>query len=177
MLRKARIVAPIDSTVLLLGESGTGKELVARAVHALSPRHEKNFIKLNCAAVPSGLLESELFGHERGAFTCAVNQKIGRVELADKGTLFLDEIGELPLELQPKLLRLLQDREFERLGGVRTLRGSGRRNHRGLVTVAHAGCCCVPNLHHKRTRQGRNHANHQYDLSHIRLMNASAHQE
>jgi formate hydrogenlyase transcriptional activator len=122
VLKNTRIVAPIDSTVLLLGESGTGKELVARAVHALSPRHERNFIKLNCAAVPSGLLESELFGHERGAFTGAVSQKIGRVELADKGTLFLDEIGELPLELQPKLLRLLQDREFERLGGVQTLR-------------------------------------------------------
>ena len=122
VLRNARVVAPIDSTVLLLGESGTGKELVARAVHALSARHGKNFIKLNCAAVPSGLLESELFGHERGAFTGAVSQKAGRVELADKGTLFLDEIGELPLELQPKLLRLLQDREFERLGGVQTLR-------------------------------------------------------
>jgi PAS domain S-box-containing protein len=121
VLKKARIVAPIDSTVLILGESGTGKELVARAVHGLSTRREKNFIKLNCAAVPSGLLESELFGHERGAFTGAVSQKIGRVELADKGTLFLDEIGELPLELQPKLLRLLQDREFERLGGVQTL--------------------------------------------------------
>lgn len=122
VLKNARVVAPIDSTVLLLGESGTGKELVARAIHALSSRHERSFIKLNCAAVPSGLLESELFGHERGAFTGAVNQKIGRVELADKGTLFLDEIGELPLELQPKLLRLLQDREFERLGGVHTLR-------------------------------------------------------
>jgi formate hydrogenlyase transcriptional activator len=122
VLKKARVVAPIDSTVLLLGESGTGKELVARAVHALSSRHERNFIKLNCAAVPSGLLESELFGHERGAFTGALNQKIGRVELADKGTLFLDEIGELPLELQPKLLRLVQDREFERLGGTNTLR-------------------------------------------------------
>jgi transcriptional regulator with GAF, ATPase, and Fis domain len=95
--------------------------LVARSVHALSARREKNFIKLNCAAVPSGLLESELFGHERGAFTSAVSQKVGRIELADKGTLFLDEIGELPLELQPKLLRVLQDREFERLGGVRTL--------------------------------------------------------
>jgi transcriptional regulator with GAF, ATPase, and Fis domain len=104
-----------------LGETGTGKELVARSVHALSDRHDKNFIKLNCAAVPSGLLESELFGHEKGAFTGAVSQKIGRIELADKGTLFLDEIGELPLELQPKLLRVLQDREFERLGGVRTL--------------------------------------------------------
>lgn len=95
--------------------------MVARSVHALSSRSEKNFIKLNCAAVPSGLLESELFGHERGAFTSAMNQKIGRIELADGGTLFLDEVGELPLELQPKLLRVLQDREFERLGGVRTL--------------------------------------------------------
>jgi formate hydrogenlyase transcriptional activator len=122
VLKKARVVAPSDASVLLLGESGTGKELVARAVHGLSSRHDKNFIKLNCAAVPSGLLESELFGHERGAFTGAVSQKVGRVELADKGTLFLDEIGELPLELQPKLLRLLQDREFERLGGVKTLR-------------------------------------------------------
>ena len=121
VLKKARIVAPTDSTVLLLGETGTGKELVARSVHLLSSRHDRNFIKLNCAAVPSGLLESELFGHEKGAFTGAVSQKIGRIELADKGTLFLDEIGELPLELQPKLLRVLQDREFERLGGVRTL--------------------------------------------------------
>lgn len=122
VLTKARVVAPTDSTVLLLGETGTGKELVARAIHALSSRNQENFIKLNCAAVPSGLLESELFGHEKGAFTSAVSQKIGRIELADKGTLFLDEIGELPLELQPKLLRVLQDREFERLGGVRTLR-------------------------------------------------------
>ena len=121
VLKKARVVAPTDSSVLLLGETGTGKELVARSVHALSGRREKNFIKLNCAAVPSGLLESELFGHEKGAFTSAVSQKVGRIELADNGTLFLDEIGELPLELQPKLLRVLQDREFERLGGVRTL--------------------------------------------------------
>jgi formate hydrogenlyase transcriptional activator len=122
VLKKARVVAPTDSNVLLLGETGTGKELVARAVHSLSSRHDKSFIKLNCAAVPSGLLESELFGHEKGAFTSAVSQKVGRLELADGGTLFLDEIGELPLELQPKLLRVLQDREFERLGGVRTLR-------------------------------------------------------
>jgi formate hydrogenlyase transcriptional activator len=122
VLRKAQIVAPTDSTVLLLGETGTGKELIARSLHALSMRREKTFVKLNCAAVPSGLLESELFGHEKGAFTGAVSQKIGRIELADKGTLFLDEIGEMPLELQPKLLRVLQDREFERLGGVRTLR-------------------------------------------------------
>ena len=121
VLKKARVVAPTDSTVLLLGETGTGKELVARSVHALSSRRDKTFIKLNCAAVPSGLLESELFGHEKGAFTGAVSQKVGRIELADKGTLFLDEIGELPLELQPKLLRVLQDRDFERLGGVRTL--------------------------------------------------------
>lgn len=121
VLKKARVVAPTDSTVLLLGETGTGKELVARSVHSLSSRRERNFIKLNCAAVPSGLLESELFGHEKGAFTGAVSQKIGQLELADKGTLFLDEIGELPLELQPKLLRVLQDREFERLGGVQTL--------------------------------------------------------
>jgi len=122
VLKKARIVAPTDSSVLLLGETGTGKELVARSIHALSTRHDKTFIKLNCAAVPSGLLESELFGHEKGAFTSAVSQKVGRIELADKGTLFLDEIGELPLELQPKLLRVLQDLEFERLGGVHTLR-------------------------------------------------------
>ncbi len=120
-MKKTRVVAPTDSSVLLLGETGTGKELVARAVHALSSRQARSFIKLNCAAVPSGLLESELFGHERGAFTGAVSQKVGRIELADKGTLFLDEIGELPVELQPKLLRVLQDREFERLGGVRTL--------------------------------------------------------
>jgi formate hydrogenlyase transcriptional activator len=113
-------VAPTDSTVLLLGETGTGKELIARSLHALSARSDKSFVKLNCAAVPSGLLESELFGHEKGAFTGAVSQKLGRIELADKGTLFLDEIGELPLELQPKLLRVLQDREFERLGSVRT---------------------------------------------------------
>lgn len=121
VLKNVRVVAPTDSTVLLLGETGTGKELVARSVHALSSRRNQTFIKLNCAAVPEGLLESELFGHEKGAFTGAVNQKVGRIELADKGTLFLDEIGELPLDLQPKLLRVLQDREFERLGGVRTM--------------------------------------------------------
>ena len=122
VLKKARVVAPTHSTVLVLGETGTGKELVARSLHQLSSRRDNTFVKMNCAAVPSGLLESELFGHEKGAFTGAVNQKIGRIELADKGTLFLDEIGELPPELQPKLLRVLQDREFERLGGVRTLR-------------------------------------------------------
>ena len=121
VLKNVRVVAPTDSTVLVLGETSTGKELIARSLHALSSRRDQSFIKLNCAAVPSGLLESELFGHERGAFTGAVSRKVGRIELADKGTLFLDEIGELPLELQPKLLRVLQDREFERLGGVRTL--------------------------------------------------------
>lgn len=126
VLTKARVVAPTDSTVLLLGETGTGKELVARSIHALSGRSQRNFIKLNCAAVPTGLLESELFGHEKGAFTGAVSQKVGRLELADKGTLLLDEVGELPVELQPKLLRVLQDREFERLGGVRTLRIDAR---------------------------------------------------
>jgi PAS domain S-box-containing protein len=122
VLKDVRVVAPTESTVLLLGETGTGKELVARSVHSLGSRRNQTFIKLNCAAVPVGLLESELFGHEKGAFTGAVSQKIGRIELADKGTLLLDEIGELPLVLQPKLLRVLQDREFERLGGVRTLR-------------------------------------------------------
>ena len=115
-------VASSDSTVLLLGESGTGKELIARAVHRMSKRSQHPFIKMNCAAIPSGLLESELFGHERGAFTGALIKKIGRLELADKGTLFLDEIGDIPQELQPKLLRVLQDQEFERLGGTDTLK-------------------------------------------------------
>jgi PAS domain S-box-containing protein len=122
VLAKAAKVAPSDATVLLLGETGTGKELVARAIHHMSSRKENSFIKLNCAAIPSGLLESELFGHEKGAFTGAVTKKVGRLELADGGTLFLDEIGEIPLDLQPKLLRVLQDQEFERLGGVRTLK-------------------------------------------------------
>lgn len=122
VLDQAKTVAPSDATVLILGETGTGKELIARAIHRLSSRKDGSFIKLNCAAIPTGLLESELFGHERGAFTGAISQKIGRLELADKGTLFLDEVGEIPLELQPKLLRVLQDQEFERLGGNRTLR-------------------------------------------------------
>jgi len=122
VLKQVEIAAPSDATVLILGETGTGKELVARALHRLSSRRAGNFIKLNCAAIPTGLLESELFGHEKGAFTGAVSQKVGRFELADKGTLFLDEIGEIPLELQPKLLRALQDQEFERLGGVRTIK-------------------------------------------------------
>jgi formate hydrogenlyase transcriptional activator len=113
------MVAQSDSTVLLLGETGTGKELIARAIHNRSHRKYRALVKVNCAAIPSGLLESELFGHERGAFTGAITQKIGRVELADEGSLFLDEIGDIPLELQPKLLRVLQEREFERLGSTR----------------------------------------------------------
>jgi formate hydrogenlyase transcriptional activator len=122
VLDYAAIVADTDATVLITGETGTGKERIARLIHNLSQRKERNFIKLNCAAIPTGLLESELFGHEKGAFTGAVSQKIGRLELADKGTLLLDEVGEIPLELQPKLLRVLQDQEFERLGGTKTIR-------------------------------------------------------
>jgi formate hydrogenlyase transcriptional activator len=122
ILKSLQIVAPTDSTVLILGETGTGKELVARAIHELSPRRKGNFVKVNCAAIPASLLESELFGHEKGSFTGAIAQKIGRFELAHKGTLFLDEIGEMPLELQPKLLRAIQDQEFERVGGTRTIR-------------------------------------------------------
>ena len=122
VMNKVAKVAPSNATVLLLGETGTGKELVARAIHRMSRRPNQPFIKMNCAAIPSGLLESELFGHEKGAFTGAVAKKIGRIELADQGTLFLDEIGEIPLDLQPKLLRVLQDREFERLGGTHTIK-------------------------------------------------------
>jgi formate hydrogenlyase transcriptional activator len=122
VLNQARTVAPSGSTALILGETGTGKELIARAIHRMSKRKDASFIKVNCAAIPTGLLESELFGHEKGAFTGAVNQKVGRIELADQGTLFLDEIGDIPLELQPKLLRVLQDQEFERLGGIKTIR-------------------------------------------------------
>lgn len=121
VLEEIATVAPTDSTVLLLGESGTGKELVARAIHSLSQRRERTVVKVNCAAIPTGLLESELFGHEKGAFTGAITQKVGRFELANQGTLLLDEIGDIPLELQPKLLRVLQEREFERLGGARTV--------------------------------------------------------
>ena len=122
VLSRVEIAAPSDATVLVVGETGTGKELIARALHRLSARRDGNFIKLSCAAIPTWLLESELFGHEKGAFTGAISQKVGRLELADQGTLFLDEIGEIPLELQPKLVRVLQDQEFERLGGVRTVK-------------------------------------------------------
>jgi len=122
VIENIQIVAPADSTVLILGETGTGKELIARAIHDLSPRKNYPFVKVNCAAIPSGLLESELFGYEKGAFTGAIAQKIGRCEIASKGTLFLDEIGDIPLELQPKLLRVLQEQEFERLGSTRTQR-------------------------------------------------------
>jgi formate hydrogenlyase transcriptional activator len=121
MLRQVEIVAPTDSTVLLLGETGTGKELIARAIHNLSFRRERTLVKVNCAAIPTGLLEGELFGHEKGAFTGAIAQRIGRFELANRGTIFLDEIGDIPIELQPKLLRVLQEREFERLGSTRTI--------------------------------------------------------
>jgi formate hydrogenlyase transcriptional activator len=125
-------VAPTDATVLIQGETGTGKELIARAVHNLSPRRDRQFVRFNCAAIPLGLLESELFGHEKGAFTGAVTRKIGRFELANKGTLFLDEIGDIPLELQAKLLRVLQEQEFERLGSNQTQRVNVR-----LVAATH----------------------------------------
>ncbi len=120
VLQQVEMVAPTDSTVLLLGETGTGKELIARAIHDRSFRKNRPLVKVNCAAIPSGLLESELFGHERGAYTGAMTQRIGRLEVADQGSLFLDEIGDIPLELQPKLLRVLQEREFERLGSTVT---------------------------------------------------------
>ena len=126
VLKQVEVVAPTESTVLILGETGTGKELIARAIHTASSRSRRPFVKLNCAAIPTGLLESELFGHEKGAFTGAIAQRIGRFELADGGTIFLDEVGDIPLELQTKLLRVLQEREFERLGSTRTLRTDAR---------------------------------------------------
>src|SRR5215470_14593838 len=138
VLSQVEIVAPTNATVLISGETGTGKELIARAIHELSPRHIRNLVKVNCAAIPAGLLESELFGHERGAVTGALMQKKGRVELVDGGTLFLDEIGDIPLELQPKLLRALQEREFERLGSTKTIHVDVRllaATHRDLESM------------------------------------------
>jgi formate hydrogenlyase transcriptional activator len=141
-LEQAELVAPTDSTVMIHGETGTGKELIADVIHNLSPRRHHNFIKINCAAIPPTLFESELFGHERGAFTGAINQRLGRLELAHKGTLFLDEIGDLPLELQPKLLRVLQDRGFERLGNSRSIKADVRviaATHRDLNQLVQEG--------------------------------------
>jgi formate hydrogenlyase transcriptional activator len=142
VLKQVETVAPTGSTVLVLGETGTGKELIARALHELSSRRSRTFVKLNCAAIPTGLLESELFGHEKGAFTGAISQKNGRFELADKGTLFLDEVGDIPPELQPKLLRVLQEQEFERLGGTRTIKVDVRlvaATHRDLARMVADG--------------------------------------
>src|SRR5260370_128827 len=138
VLRQVEAVAPTTSTVLIQGETGSAKDLIARAVHNLSQRRAHSFVKLNCAAIPTGLLESELFGHERGAFTGAIVQRIGRFELASQGTIFLDEVSEIPLDLQPKLLRVLQEREFERLGNSRTLRTDARliaATNRDLTTM------------------------------------------
>jgi formate hydrogenlyase transcriptional activator len=142
VLEQVQMVAPTDCTVLLQGETGTGKEVVTEMIHNLSPRREQALIKVNCAAIPNGLLESELFGHEKGAFTGAMAQRLGRFEMADKGTLFLDEVGDIPLELQPKLLRVLQQQEFERLGGTRTVHTHVRliaATHRDLARLAEEG--------------------------------------
>lgn len=142
VLKQVETVAPTGSTVLICGETGTGKELIARSLHDLSPRKERTFVKLNCAAIPTGLLESELFGHEKGAFTGAISQKIGRFELAHGGTLFLDEVGDIPLELQPKLLRVLQEQEFERLGSTKTINVDVRlvaATNRDLAAMAAEG--------------------------------------
>ncbi len=142
VLSQVEIVAPTDSTVLISGETGTGKELIAQAIHELSPRHNRNLVKLNCAAIPAGLLESELFGHEKGAFTGALMQKKGRFELADGGSLFLDEIGDISLELQPKLLRAVQEQEFERLGSAKTIHVNVRMiaaTHRDLPAMIREG--------------------------------------
>ncbi len=142
VLAQVALVAPTDATVLICGETGTGKEVIARAIHELSPRRKRNLVKVNCAAIPAGLLESELFGHEKGAFTGALMQKKGRFELADGGTLFLDEIGDIPLELQAKLLRVLQEQEFERLGSTHTIRVNVRiiaATHRDLAAMIREG--------------------------------------
>ncbi len=157
-LSQAETVAPTDSTVLILGETGTGKEMIARATHDLSRRREGTFVKINCAAIPTGLLESELFGHEKGAFTGAIAQKIGRFELAHHGTLFLDEVGDIPLELQPKLLRVLQEREFERLGGTRTLRVDVRvvaATNRNLAQMVEEGLFRRDLARRAKLREGR----------------------
>src|SRR6202158_5359120 len=140
ILSQVDAVASTNTTVLITGETGTGKEVIARAIHELSPRRNRNLVKVNCAALPAGLLESELFGHERGAFTGAVARGIGRFERANRGTLFLDEIGDLPLELQPKILRVMQERQFERLGGSATIQTDVRvicATHRNLPEMIH----------------------------------------
>lgn len=146
VLKQVAVVAPTGSTVLILGETGTGKELIARAIHDLSSRRDRTFVRTNCAAIPPGLIESELFGHERGAFTGALGREIGRFELADKGTLFLDEVGDIPLEFQPKLLHVLQEQEFERLGSPRTLRVDFR-----LVTATNRDLSSMVESHQFRS--------------------------